>query len=72
MARNLKFGNREAMTFCATYNCVRNMSVVPAIARSERARGVLGGGGDKPSPKSVWADAHDLDLKASLAGNPRS
>ena len=40
----------------------QNMSVVPAIARSERARGVLGGGGDRPPPKSVWADAHGVDL----------
>ena len=48
-----------------------NMSVVPAVARSERARGVLGGGGDMPPPKSVWADAHGLDLKAGLGGNPR-
>jgi hypothetical protein len=23
----------------------------------------LGGGGDKPSPKSVWADAHDLEFE---------
>ncbi len=44
----------------------RNMSVLPATARSERARGVLGGGGDRPPPKSVWADAHDLDLELEI------
>ena len=49
----------------------RNMSVVPATARSERARGVLGGGGDRPPPKSVWADAHGLEFKASLGGEPK-
>jgi len=48
------------------------MSVVPAIARSERARGGLGGGGDKPSPKSVWADAHDLDFDFDLEFKPEA
>ena len=38
-----------------------------ATARSERARGVLGGGGDRPPPKSVWADAHDLDLDVEVS-----
>ena len=28
--------------------------------------GVLGGGGDKPSPKSVWADAHDLEFEVEF------
>ena len=44
----------------------QNMSVVPATARSKRARGVLGGGGDRPPSKSVWADAHGLDLDLDL------
>ncbi|MCX2945047.1 hypothetical protein ORG37_18365, partial [Rahnella perminowiae] len=44
----------------------QNMSVVPATARSKRARGVLGGGGDRPPPKSVWADAHGLDLDLEI------
>ena len=44
----------------------QNKSVIPATARSERARGVLGGGGDRPPPKSVWADAHDLDLDLEI------
>ena len=33
--------------------------------------GGLGGGGDTPSPKSVWADAHGLDLKAGLGDEPK-
>jgi len=44
----------------------QNMSVVPATARSKRARGVLGGGGDRPPSKSVWADAHGLDLDLEI------
>ncbi|AVF34489.1 hypothetical protein BV494_05910 [Rahnella sikkimica] len=47
---------------------------VPASDSAElRAWGVLGGGGDMPPPKSVWADAHDLEFKlqASLTNNPR-
>ena len=26
----------------------------------------MGGGGDMPPPKSVWADAHDLELDLKL------
>jgi len=47
-----------------------NMSVVPAIARSEKARSPEARA--LPGLWSVWADAHGLDLEASLGGNPRS
>jgi hypothetical protein len=47
----------------------QNMYVVPAIARSEKARSPEARA--LPGLWSVWADAHDLDLWASLGGEPK-
>ena len=46
----------------------QDMSLLPAIARSEKARSPEARA--LPGLWSVWADAHGLDLKASLGGNP--
>ena len=77
---NLKFGNRVAMTFCATHQCTRTCPSYPrqrAVkkARSPEARAL-------PGLWSVWADAHGFELEvevefevkgrshAAPAGNP--
>ncbi len=62
---NLKFGNRVAMTFCATHQCARTCPSYPrqrAVkkARSPEARAL-------PGLWSVWADAHGFEVAVAVA-----